>query len=127
MLPDTYFRRVARIATLIGVLAFPDCGLGAALEKKLSGTVTDAQHQPLPSAVVKVENQTTGMIRSYIAGADGSCFFQHLDGNTDFLVWARFKGHNSHKKTMSHFDTDLSPVIDLKIDTRTRIAWTSPW
>jgi hypothetical protein len=116
--PNAYFRRAARIATLTGVLTYPDCGLGAALGKNLSGTVTDAQRHLLPSAVVKVENQTTGIIRSYIAVADGSYFFRHLNGNTDFLVWARFKGHNSHKKTLSHFDTNLSPVIDLKIDTR---------
>jgi hypothetical protein len=118
MLPNTYFRRAARIATLIGVLTYPGCGLGAALEKNLSGTVRNAQHQPLPSAVVKVENQTTGIIRSYIIGADGSYFFRHLNGDTDFLVWARSDGHNSHKKTLSHFDTNLSPIIDFKIDTR---------
>lgn len=33
MLPNPYFRQAARIATLIGVLTYPDCGLGAALEK----------------------------------------------------------------------------------------------
>jgi len=118
MFSNSYFRRAAHIATLIGVLTYPDCVLGAALGKNLSGIVTDAERQPLPSAVVKVENQTTGIIRSYIAGSDGSYFFRHLDGNTDFLVWARFGGHNSHKKTLSHFDNNVSPVIDLKIDTR---------
>jgi hypothetical protein len=91
MLSTTHFKRAVGIAALIGCLSCPDCALGTT-GKNLTGTVRDAHHRPLNGAVVKVENQTTEMIRSYITTTDGRYVFRGLNANVDFLVWASLRG-----------------------------------
>ena len=85
------------------------------ISKDLTGTVTNGAHQPVANARVKLQDPKTRRVRSYITGPDGTYRFRHLPGNVDYKVWATFKGHKSSDKSMSSFNTDPSPVLDLTV------------
>ncbi len=85
------------------------------ISKDLTGAVTNGDGQPVANARVKLQNPKTRRIRSYITGPDGKYRFRHLPGDVDFKVWATAKGRKSSDKSMSSFNTDGSPVLDLTI------------
>ncbi len=83
--------------------------------RDLTGTVTDAHHEPLRGAVIQVRNEANDSVMSYITGRTGRYTFKRLDANTDYDLSATYKGHKSKTRELSHFETKPSKVIDLKI------------
>ena len=83
--------------------------------RNLSGTVTDPEHEPLKGAVVEVENQTTHSVVSYITNETGRYSFKRLSGDTDYSIWATFRGHQTKPRTLSFFDTKPNPTLDIVV------------
>ncbi len=84
--------------------------------RTLTGVVVDRQHEPLRGAIVQVQNQAlTGSVVSYITGPDGAYIFKRLNPDTDYSVWATYRGHRSRTKTLSQFDTKTTRAITLVI------------
>ena len=105
--------RTLAIAGLVLSCAFASA---APSTKHLTGTVTNAAHQPLIGAYVKLQNSRSRSVRSYITGKDGRYSFRRVDGKTNYEVWAAYRGTNSSHKELSRLAADVSPVIDLTIE-----------
>lgn len=85
--------------------------------RDLIGTVTDhGSREPLKGAVVLLENESSKEITSYLTDAGGNYLFKRLRNDTDYLVWARYRGKESKQGELSHFDSNQHPVIHLVIE-----------
>jgi hypothetical protein len=83
--------------------------------RSVSGIVKDRAGNPLPKAVVELENKVTLLIRSYITDAEGRYFFADLSTEVDFTLKAQYKGHWSKTETLSRFNEAKHAHIDLVI------------
>jgi hypothetical protein len=83
--------------------------------KQLQGKVLGAQDAPLAGAIVYLQNSRNNDIKSYITESDGSYHFANLSADTDYTVWAAFKGKKSAVKTISSFDSRKNVFLDLHI------------
>ncbi|HLJ77884.1 MAG TPA: carboxypeptidase-like regulatory domain-containing protein [Acidobacteriaceae bacterium] len=83
--------------------------------KQLQGKVLGNNDAPLSEAIVYLQNSRTNDIKSYITEKDGAYHFAGLAADTDYTVWAAFKGKKSSTKTVSSFDTRKQVFIDLHI------------
>jgi hypothetical protein len=83
--------------------------------KQLQGKVFGASDAPLSGATVYLENSRNNDIKSYITETDGGYHFANLSADTDYTVWAAFKGKKSPVKTVSSFDSRKNVFIDLHI------------
>src|ERR1035438_7605264 len=84
----------------------------------LYGKVLDPQDNPLPDAVVYVNNTRTGAVKTYIVGPDGTYRFPALSSAIDYEVYAQYKTHKSDTKSVSQFDDRPQIYVDLKVNTR---------
>jgi hypothetical protein len=106
----------AVLAAGLALLAQP---LGAQqTTRDLSGTVTDRGREPLRGAVVQLENERTHAVISYITGRSGEYSFKRIGGDTDYEVWATFRGIRSKEKQLDRFNVKHTPRIDLVIELR---------
>jgi hypothetical protein len=83
--------------------------------RHLTGTVTDASHEPLAGAVVQLHDDTTGSVISYITNRTGRYIFPRFSGQDDFHVSAKFRGRESRSKSLSKFDAKPNRNIALVI------------
>jgi hypothetical protein len=83
--------------------------------KQLQGKVLGDQDAPLSGAIVYLQNSRNNDIKSYITETDGSYHFANLSADTDYTVWASFKGRKSAVKTISSFDSRKNVFLDLHI------------
>jgi hypothetical protein len=83
--------------------------------KQLQGKVLGASDAPIAGAIVYLENTRNSDIKSYITETDGSYHFADLSADTDYTVWAAFKGKKSPVKTISSFDSRKNVFLDLHI------------
>ena len=77
--------------------------------KTIEGKVLDAGTAPLPGSIVYLQDQKTTVVKTVIATADGSYRFVQLPSDTDYLIWAEYKGEKAKDKLVSSFDT--KPVV----------------
>jgi hypothetical protein len=89
-----------------------DQGFGV---KQLQGKVLGASDAPLSGAIVYLEDSRNNDIKSYITETDGSYHFADLSADTDYTVWAAYKGKKSAVKTISSFDSRKNIFLDLHI------------
>lgn len=87
----------------------------AAVERPISGVVTDGDGKPVVGAVVQLKNTRTLQVRSFITKDKGEYYFSGLSKDVDYEVKAQFSGKASPWKTLSSFDTKAQPVINLQI------------
>jgi len=87
----------------------------AAMERPVSGFVTDADGKPLANAVVQLKNTRTLQVRSFITRDKGDYYFAGLSKDVDYELKAQSAGKTSSAKTLSSFDTKPAPVINLQI------------
>jgi hypothetical protein len=113
-------RPAARI--LIAAIAVLSCvSLALAAAKQLDqtrtviGHVLSAQDDPIAGAVVHLKNTRTQTETSNISGADGGFRFPGLAQNTDYQIYAEFKGARSDTKTISLLDPRKQVEIKLRI------------
>jgi hypothetical protein len=83
--------------------------------KALEGKVLGNGDVPLSGAVVYLQDSKTNNIRSFISTADGSYRFGQISPDTDYQVWAEYKGVKSPTKAISSFDSRKQVTIDLRI------------
>jgi hypothetical protein len=83
--------------------------------RTLTGTITDAGHEPIRGAVVELRNSRTNLVITYITDTTGQYNFKRLDGNTDYAVWVLFRGRRSRTRSISMFDSHMAKVIDFTV------------
>ncbi len=83
--------------------------------RTVSGTVLNADSQPVPGATVFLKNEKTRTIRSYDSTADGHFHFAQVDMSVDFDLWAEKDGKKSAIKTVSSWDARKDFISDLKL------------
>ena len=84
-------------------------------ERAITGTVQDASHEPLRGAVVQMEEAGSLVIRSYVTDEKGEYHFRNVSSNSDFTLWATFRGNKSKTFPISKFDHKPDRVIALEI------------
>ncbi len=85
--------------------------------RTLTGQVLDSADHPLADAIVYLQNQKTQAVKTFITDATGNYRFHALAQNTDYQVYADYKGMKSEKKTLSGFDSRPTVTIYLRIKT----------
>jgi hypothetical protein len=113
--------RSIRILAVVAVVALALAATAPAKEKEplqrnLAGFVYGQGDTPLPSAVVYLKNTKTLAVKSLYAGDDGRYRFSALSPNTDYEIFAEYKGKRSDTKTLSSFDSRADARINLHID-----------
>jgi hypothetical protein len=83
--------------------------------KQLQGKVFGGDGAPVSGAIVYLENSRNNDIKSYITEKDGAYHFAGIAADTDYKVWAAFKGKKSPTKTVSSFDSRKQVYIDLHV------------
>lgn len=83
--------------------------------RNLQGKVLDGKDAPINGAIVYLDNSRNNDIKTFISGADGSYRFAALSDDTDYTLWAAYKGKKSPTKTISSFDTRKLVIVDLHI------------
>jgi hypothetical protein len=83
--------------------------------KNVHGRVLDAGTSPLPGAIIYLQDQKTAVVKTLIARADGSYRFAELPADTDYRVWAEYKGKRTKDKQITSFDTKLDVTQDFHI------------
>lgn len=83
--------------------------------KSVQGKVYDKGSTPLPGAIVYLQDQKTNVIKTFIATGDGGYQFGQLPTDTDYKIWAEFKGEKSKPKLISSFDSKLKVTQDFHI------------
>jgi hypothetical protein len=84
--------------------------------RSLDGLVVGKSDAPLSGAVVYLKNTKNLAVKSLYTGDDGIYRFNALAPNTDYEVFAEYKGKRSDTKTMSSFDSRAAVRINLHID-----------
>jgi hypothetical protein len=84
--------------------------------RTLDGVVMGKADAPLSGAVVYLKNTKTLAVKSLYSGADGAYRFNALSPNTDYEVFAEYRGKRSDTKTLSAFDSRTQTRINLHID-----------
>ncbi len=88
----------------------------AKTERIVQGTVSDADGNFINGAVVKLKDERTLQVRSFITEKDGAYHFAGLKLDNDYQLKADYSGKTSGWKTLSIFDTRKQPVINLKVE-----------
>jgi hypothetical protein len=83
--------------------------------RNLQGKVFDASDAPINGAIVYLQNSRNNDVKTFISEKDGTYRFAALSADTDYTLWAAYKGKKSPTKTVSSFDTRKQLYIDLKI------------
>ena len=83
--------------------------------RDLQGKVIGENDKPLNGAIVYLQNSRNNNIKTFISTNTGEYRFAALAADTDYTVWAAYKGRKSPTKTVSSFDTRKLITIDLHI------------
>jgi len=102
-----------RIAAL--ALLFCFAGLAQFATRTVSGVVTDKRGNGLPNTAVELENTVTLSVMSSITDKNGRYHFSGLNDDIDFVLKAKYRSYWSRPKTLSRFNTDKNPEIDLVV------------
>ncbi len=83
--------------------------------RSVSGVVRSASGEPVPGAVVQIEDTKTLQVRSFVTQEGGKYHFASLSTNVAYEIRASFRGASSKTKTLSEFNGAKEPVVDLKL------------
>ena len=83
--------------------------------RNLQGKVIGPDDKPLNGAIVYLQNSRNDDIKTFISTSTGEYRFAALSADTDYTVWAAYKGKKSSTKTVSSFDSRKLVTIDLHI------------
>ncbi len=104
------FAVVVALAVLLPAARGQDFGV-----KNVQGKVLGAGDAPINGAIVYLQNSRNNNIKTFISTKDGSWQFAGLAADTDYTLWAAYKGKKSSSKTISSFDSRKQVYIDLHI------------
>lgn len=114
------------VALAVVALAAQPTNTAAAADKNaistrmLVGEVLDKGDAPIASAIVYLKNTKTLTVKTFITDKAGQYRFPGLSPNTDYEVYAEYKGKKSDTKTLSSFDSRTQPRINLRLDIATK-------
>jgi|HubBroStandDraft_1064217.scaffolds.fasta_scaffold97274_2 hypothetical protein len=80
------------------------------------GQVVDGSENPIPSAVIYLENMSTKNVQSHISDDSGNYNYSGLDPNVDYQIYAEHGGMTSSTHTISSFDSRTNVNLELKVD-----------
>lgn len=98
---------LALVAASIPMGRAQDYGL-----KNLQGKVYDGK-DTVQGAIVYLQNSRNNDVKTFISANDGSYRFAALSADTDYTLWAAYKGKKSPTKEVSSFDSRKQVYIDL--------------
>lgn len=108
--------QAAIFALLVVCLLIPAAGFAQSNAfRSVEGKVFGTQDKPLNSAIVYLQDSKTNGVKSFISTQDGSYRFGQLSMDSDYQLWAEYKGQKSDKKSISSFNSKKQLVIDLHI------------
>jgi hypothetical protein len=84
-------------------------------QRNVSGSVIDANSDPVPGATVFLKNQKTKAIRSYTSATDGRFHFAQVNMAEDYDLWAEKENRKSPTKTVSSWDARKEFETELRI------------
>ncbi len=110
-------RRRGCVVAMAALLAVLTAGAGAQDfgYRNLQGKVLGPHDQAISGAVVYLSNSRNNDIRTCITPSDGSYRFADLSDDTDYTVWAVWKGSKSSKRVLSSFDQRKQVYFDLHV------------
>lgn len=118
-------KRLSVVALVVALVCFSAAAFPKDKDKDketagrlLTGKVLDHRDDPLVDAVVYLNNTRTHAVKTYIVGPDGAYHFPELSPNTDYEIYALYKGSKSETRTVSQFDDRKSVNIILRIDVK---------
>lgn len=100
---------------LLGVWLAPAAGAQSFGLRNLQGKVLGEHDAAISGAIVYLSNSRNNDIKTFITTSDGSYRFADLADDTDYTVWAAYKGKKSSKRTLSSFDERKQVYYDLHI------------
>ena len=111
-------RRALAASAFLLTLAIPAVRplAAQAVQRIVTGKVTNKDSQPVRSAVVYLKDDHTLSVKSFISDDNGGYRFGQLSQATDYELWAEVDGKKSGVKTISSFETKNALTINLKID-----------
>jgi hypothetical protein len=83
--------------------------------KSVEGKVLASNAAPLPGAIIYLQDEKTNVIRTLIATDNGGYRFTQLPADTDYQIWAEYKGKKSKVRLVSSFDTKRDVTFDFHI------------
>jgi hypothetical protein len=108
-----------RLAAIFVVLALATFAFGQKKKeptvRSVSGVVTNENGEPIPGAIVQLENTKTLQVRSFITKEKGEYYFQELATDVDYKFTAKWNGKSSDTRTLSSFDSHPAVVINLQL------------
>ena len=96
------------MAALVSMGRAQDYGL-----KNLQGKVYDGKDATIQGAIVYLQNSRNNDVKTFISASDGTYRFAALSADTDYTLWAAYKGKKSPTKEVSSFDSRKQVYIDL--------------
>lgn len=84
-------------------------------QRTVTGSVYDADSNPVPGALVFLQSQKNKTIRSYTSDSKGKFNFAQVDMAQDFNLWAEKGGKKSPVKVVSSWDSRKEWIGDLKL------------
>ncbi len=112
---DSEMKRLSLIALLVSTWIAVAGALAAPNGRVVSGKVIDRQNHPVAQATVYLKDLKKLTIKSFISTSDGSFRLAQLPLDTDYEVWADYKGRKSVTNTVSSFDTKKVIIVTLQI------------
>ena len=88
------------------------------LVRSVRGIVRDGDGQPVPGAVVKIQDRASLDVRSFITKQDGTYQFQGLHPDREYRLRARYQETWGPRKTLSAFDSRPEAVVELKVNVK---------
>src|ERR1700735_36331 len=114
--------KITKLAVLLGLLLVAVVGLTRAQDqspdsglRSVSGSVLDKNEDPLPNAIVYLQNVRTLTVKTYISSEHGEYRFSGLDPNVDYEIHAEHEDMTSSTRTISSFDSRRDIEITLKL------------
>jgi len=90
------------------------------LHRSVRGVVVDSEGQPIPRAVVKLQDRASLDIRSFLTKEDGTYQFQGLHPDREYRLRARYQETWGPRKTLSAFDSRPEAIVNLKVNVKHR-------
>jgi len=122
--PPRYWYRMIKLGAawrlvlllLIAVASIPI--FAQPLIRSVQGIVVDREGQPLPRAVVQIEDLSSLQIRSFVTQGDGCYYFFELSGDRYYKLSARYRRVWGPSRTLSAFDSRKMAIVNLKVDVK---------
>lgn len=84
-------------------------------QRRVSGSVVDADSTPVAGATIFLRNQKSKAIRSYTSSKDGRFQFAQVNMAEDYDLWAEKDGKKSATKSVSSWDSRADFECELRL------------